>query len=68
MPLVTFKQFLEMQPDNFDTSEAHKAYSEYKDQHLQRQKNVFFAEHMNEHWFREKYDPYEWFKWKSQQI
>lgn len=67
-PLLSFKTFMEMQSDNIDIAEAQKYYDDYRGEHQKKQSEIFFAMHRDEHWFREKYDPEQSYKWKAEQI
>ncbi len=68
-PLVTYKAFMEMQHDNvIDSHDAQRMYDEYKTIHQEKQSKIFFDQHKNESWFREKYDPELSYKWKMEII
>jgi hypothetical protein len=53
---MSFKQFMEQQPEQIDSSEANKHYEDYKEQHQQKQAEIFYASHKDESWIKEKYD------------
>ncbi|EGC30217.1 hypothetical protein DICPUDRAFT_58394 [Dictyostelium purpureum] len=53
----SYKQFLDYQDDQITAADADKKYEEYKVEYSKRQSRVFFKEHQNEEWFKEKYDP-----------
>ncbi|KAL4460616.1 hypothetical protein ABPG72_002903 [Tetrahymena utriculariae] len=56
-PLVNFRQFMELQTDRVDTHKAETHYQYYKKHWEKRQNEIFVKEHMEEAWFKEKYDP-----------
>jgi len=56
-PLKSYKQFLDAQEDNISPSEGEKRYEEYQNEYKRRQLRVFFNEHKQDEWFKEKYDP-----------
>jgi len=55
--LYSFRQFMEAQKFEIDPSKAEKIYQKYKAEYEDKQNQIFFAEHRNDEWFREKYDP-----------
>jgi SERRATE/Ars2, N-terminal domain/Arsenite-resistance protein 2/Domain of unknown function (DUF4187) len=64
--LLSFKQFMEMQHTPIPLSEAQGFYNEYKSRFEQKHLEIFFAEHKNEPWFIEKYDPIVSQKWQEE--
>ncbi|OMJ75118.1 hypothetical protein SteCoe_25819 [Stentor coeruleus] len=64
--LLSFKQFMEMQHSPIPLSEAQGFYNDYKLKFEQKHLEIFFAEHKNEPWFIEKYDPIVSQKWQEE--
>jgi len=56
-PIKTYKQFLEIQEESITPAEGEKRYEEYQNEYKRRQLRVFFNEHKNDEWFKEKYEP-----------
>jgi hypothetical protein len=48
---------MEMQEEPVPMDRAQKHYESYKKSHDQKQCEIFFQEHAEDPWFREKYDP-----------
>ena len=67
-PLVTFKEFIQMQRggESFSHDDAQRLYDHYKSDHIDKQAEIFFTMHKDECWFREKYDPQQSYKWKQE--
>lgn len=55
--MMTFKQWLNTQPDEITDEEAVTNYTEYKVNFRRQQLQTFFMDHKNEEWFKEKYHP-----------
>ena len=55
-PLWSFREFMEAQPYDIDATKAEKIYQKYKQEYEDKQNQIFFTEHKNDEWFREKYD------------
>lgn len=53
----TYKQFLEIQDDTITPEQAEKKYEEYKIEYAKRQSKMFFDEHKNAEWFKERFNP-----------
>ena len=66
-PMISFKQFVEMQRDAIDHADAQKIYDEYKKEYQQKHAQIFFESHGSEPWFLEKYDPEEAYLLKKEQ-
>lgn len=56
-PLISYKQFLEMQPFSMDRGESQNLYDDYKQEYEKNQALIFFNLHEKDCWFKEKYDP-----------
>uniref|UniRef100_A0A7S3EAR8 SERRATE/Ars2 N-terminal domain-containing protein n=3 Tax=Rhodosorus marinus TaxID=101924 RepID=A0A7S3EAR8_9RHOD len=54
---LSFREFLMNQRDDISPEEAKIRYEAYVVEVRKKQPNVFFDEHKNEEWFREKYHP-----------
>eukprot|EP00124_Ichthyophonus_hoferi_P005135 Ihof_evm1s677 gene=Ihof_evmTU1s677 len=57
MGMMTFRQFMETQPDDIDDTAALQCYSDYKAACNTCQLEGFFDAHAMEHWFQERYNP-----------
>lgn len=55
--LKNLKQFAEFQSEDISQSELEKRYQEYQEEYKKRQNKIFFEDHKNEEWFKEKYEP-----------
>ena len=62
-PLISYKQFLENHGASIDRGDAQTIYDKYKIDWETKQANEFIAAHVNDCWFKEKYDPLLSFKW-----
>ena len=67
-PLMTFKQFMDLQENYIEMNEAEKYYNEYKSAYERKQSEIFFKMHKDDHWFQEKYHPNLLYKFKQEQI
>jgi hypothetical protein len=67
-PLMTYKQFMDLQENPISMKDAEKFYAEYKNAHDRKQSEIFFQVHKNDHWFQEKYHPKFMYKFKQEQI
>jgi hypothetical protein len=56
-PLLHYKAFCEMQRHSYSKEEFQRLYDEYKADYEEHHAQIFFKEHQNDCWFREKYDP-----------
>ena len=56
-PLATFREFVDMQKSEIAPELAEKVYSKYKKKYEQRHIELFFYEHKEDEWFKEKYHP-----------
>jgi len=57
--LVPFNMFMNNQRNPISPERAERYFSKYKEAHTRKQYEIFFTEHKNEHWFKEKYHPAE---------
>ncbi|KAJ4724567.1 Serrate RNA effector molecule-like protein [Melia azedarach] len=55
--LMSYKQFIQELEDDILPSEAERRYQEYKSEYISTQKRVFFNDHKDEEWLRDKYHP-----------
>jgi hypothetical protein len=47
---------MEAQPYDIDAGKAEKIYQKYRKEYEEKQNQIFFTEHKNDEWFKEKYD------------
>ena len=57
LPLFSFNEFIQIQPADIPIKKLERFYTIYKQDHQQRQIEIFFYEHRREEWFEEKYSP-----------
>lgn len=55
-PLVSYRTFMENQPTNIDREQAEELYKIYRKDWESKQYEIFFGEHKEEQWFKEKYN------------
>ena len=65
-PLVSLALFNELQANIFDQEIIDNAYADYKVQYEAKRYSSFYVEHQNDEWFKEKYDPEIYVKWKNE--
>ena len=58
--------FNELQANIFDQEIIDNAYADYKVQYEAKRYSSFYVEHQNDEWFKEKYDPEIYVKWKNE--
>eukprot|EP01015_Nassula_variabilis_P037649 TRINITY_DN999_c0_g1_i3.p1 TRINITY_DN999_c0_g1~~TRINITY_DN999_c0_g1_i3.p1 ORF type:complete len:679 (-),score=87.66 TRINITY_DN999_c0_g1_i3:160-2196(-) len=56
-PLLSYREFMELQSEKVDSELGDKIYNKYKRDYEQKQREIFYQEHKNDEWFKEKYDP-----------
>lgn len=66
-PLLSFKDFQQMQNDPLDSTDNYKLYEEYKNDHFKKQAEIFYESHKSDSWFLEKYHPLHSYKLKVDQ-
>lgn len=54
---MTFQEYIRTKPRNISPQSAQEGYENYKRDFIMQKPNRFFDEHMEEEWFRERYDP-----------
>lgn len=55
-PLVSYRTFMENQPTNIEREQAEELYKLYRKDWENKQYEIFFGEHKEEQWFKEKYN------------
>ena len=65
-PLVSLSLFNELQASIFKQDLLEKEYHKYKEKYENKRNNIFYNEHLNDEWFKEKYDPEVYPKWKTE--
>ena len=65
-PLVSLSLFNELQANIFQQDLIEKEYQKYKEKYENKRNNIFYNEHLNDEWFKEKYDPEIYPKWKNE--
>ena len=65
-PLLSYKHFMEIQRNALDMKEAEVLYAKYKKAHSDKQNEIFFAMHKEDHWFKEKYHPEQSYQWQTE--
>jgi len=55
--LISFRQFMQLQPEKLDSKKAESIYNRYKKEYEEKQAQIFFQEHENDQWMLEKYHP-----------
>jgi len=53
----TFKEFIQKLPDDISPEKAQAEFAKYLNQFDKSREAIFFNEHKDEDWFKEKYDP-----------
>ena len=62
MPLMNLKTFSERFP-SMDRGESQQRYDSYKADWEKKQAEIFFSNHSEDCWFKERYDPLLQYKW-----
>ena len=65
-PLVSLSLFNELQSSIIPQDVLEKEYNDYKNEYEHRKCNSFYIEHENDEWFKEKYDPEIYVKWRNE--
>ena len=65
-PLVSLSLFNELQSSIISQDVLEKEYNDYKEEYEHRKSNSFYMEHENDEWFKEKYDPEIYVKWRNE--
>ena len=65
-PLVSLSLFNELQSSIISQDVLEKEYNDYKEEYEHRRCNSFYIEHENDEWFKEKYDPEIYVKWRNE--
>jgi hypothetical protein len=64
-PLMNYKTFLEKQPP-MDRNESQYRYDKYKADWEKKQAEIFYSMHLEDEWFKERYDPQLQYKWQTE--
>lgn len=62
---MNFKTFLEKQP-SMDRNESQYRYDKYKADWEKKQAEIFYSMHLEDCWFKERYDPLLQYKWQME--
>ena len=65
-PLVSLSLFNELQSSILSQDVLEREYNDYKEEYEHRKCNSFYIEHENDEWFKEKYDPEIYVKWRNE--
>lgn len=66
VPLISIAVFNELQANILPQDIISKEYNEYKAKYESKKNSDFYFDHQNDEWFKEKYDPEVYVKWRSE--
>lgn len=64
-PLISLSLFNELQPNILSDEAIETAYKDYRSKYEAKKYQSFYQEHQNDEWFKERYDPEIYLKWKN---